>query len=632
MTVDVHAETRSASLSPRAAEQDRGGFALPGWRPLLAGPVVAALTMVAALVTTGDAGVPLRDPDNVTGNRLVMAVSLILGAVRPRHGGARLAPLGGAPADARGARRRPARALDARAAGWPSAARSSPSTSPTSPTATSRASCRCCGPAISSTRQLADLDRGLFFGHDPAALLHDAVGTGLATHVFSGVYMLFFLFIPGTLAVALVFSRNLRSGLFYATALSLNWLLGAASYFLLPSLGPIYAEPGAFSALAGTDAGRLQAILLEQRTEFLRDPALGTAQSIGAFASLHVSIFVTAALAAHLLGLRRSVKVVAWILVALTVGATIHLGWHYVVDDFGGVVIAVLALALARAAHRRRPARRCGQRGRDDAGPADLARRLGRRAGGRRDRRRGRARHGLRRPAAARPRPRRGALPRPGRPRRRAARRRSTSRCAPARAPAAAGRRARRWPPSGASAGRPTRLRRRGRRAGRLLRHLHGLPQPEGDRPAAAARRQLRRASWPTSTAACSPATTPRRCCTRCSGTGVVTHVLSAFYVAFIVFLPLTIGVALVFATDLRPALFYVTAQSINWVLGIVSYFLLPSLGPIYFDPAPSRDLPDSEVTRLQGVLLRAAGRLPRRPGDGRRRRASRRSPRCTSR
>ena len=61
-----------------------------------------------------------------------------------------------------------------------------------------------------------------------------------------------------------------------------------------------------------------------------------------------MSIFVTAALTAHLLGLRRSVKVVAWVLVALTVGATIHLGWHYVVDDFGGVAIAVLSLAIAR--------------------------------------------------------------------------------------------------------------------------------------------------------------------------------------------------------------------------------------------------------------------------------------------
>ena len=49
---------------------------------------------------------------------------------------------------------------------------------------------------------------------------------------------------------------------------------------------------------------------------------------------------------------------------------------------------------------------------------------------------------------------------------------------------------------------------------------------------------------------------------------------LSTFYVAYIVFLPLTIGVALVFATRLQPALFYVTAQSINWGLGIVSYLI----------------------------------------------------------
>jgi hypothetical protein len=161
------------------------------------------------------------------------------------------------------------------------------------------------------------------------------------------VYMLFFLFIPGTLAVALVFSRDMRGGLFYATALSLNWLLGAGSYFLLPSLGPIYVDPGTFAGLPHTDAGQLQAALLDQRLEFLRDPATGSAQSIGAFASLHVSIFLTGALATHVLGLPRPVKVVAWVLAALTVGATVHLGWHYVADDLGGVAIAVLALALA---------------------------------------------------------------------------------------------------------------------------------------------------------------------------------------------------------------------------------------------------------------------------------------------
>jgi membrane-associated phospholipid phosphatase len=84
--------------------------------------------------------------------------------------------------------------------------------------------------------------------------------------------------------------------------------------------------------------------------DFLRDPsAAGAAQSIGAFASLHCSIFFTAAVATHLLGLGRYVKIGVWILFALTAVATIYFGWHYVLDDIAGVVIAVTALALARA-------------------------------------------------------------------------------------------------------------------------------------------------------------------------------------------------------------------------------------------------------------------------------------------
>ena len=152
-----------------------------------------------------------------------------------------------------------------------------------------------------------------------------------------------------TLAAALVFSPNLQAGLFYASAQSLNWLLGAASYFLLPSLGPIYTDPGVFANLPVSDASKLQELLLDQRIDFLRDPAIGTAQSIAAFASLHVSIFFTGALAAHILGLGRSVRITAWVLVALTTTSTIYLGWHYVVDDIGGVILAVMAVGLARA-------------------------------------------------------------------------------------------------------------------------------------------------------------------------------------------------------------------------------------------------------------------------------------------
>ena len=112
----------------------------------------------------------------------------------------------------------------------------------------------------------------MFAGHDPADLLHTMLGVGVSTHFLSTAYAAFIVFLPLSLAVALVFSRDIRAGLFYATALSVNWVLGAASYFLLPSLGPIYYEPKAFAHLPHSEVTRLQDMLLDQRVEFLLAP------------------------------------------------------------------------------------------------------------------------------------------------------------------------------------------------------------------------------------------------------------------------------------------------------------------------------------------------------------------------
>ena len=161
--------------------------------------------------------------------------------------------------------------------------------------------------------------------------------------------MAFIVFLPLTIGVALVFSHDLRAGLLYTTAQSINWVLGAASYFLLPSLGPVYAYPGDFAELPVSEVTRLQGILLDQRLDFLRDPASGTPQSIAGFASLHISMSFTAALAAQLLGASRSLKIGLWIWFAVTLANTVYLGWHYVLDDVGGVILGAMALVLAAA-------------------------------------------------------------------------------------------------------------------------------------------------------------------------------------------------------------------------------------------------------------------------------------------
>ena len=199
-------------------------------------------------------------------------------------------------------------------------------------------------------RQLEGFDRGLFGGHDPAALLHGLLGTGTAAEVLAVVYMAFFYFVLISLPLALVFSPLPQAGIFYVTALSINWGLGAASYLLLPARGPIYYAPGGFADLPATDVSHLQGVLFRQRVEFLRDPMAADAhQGIAAFGSLHTSIIFTAAIAAHLLGLGRSLRIGLWALFALTTTATVYFGWHYVADDLAGVLIGLAALALARA-------------------------------------------------------------------------------------------------------------------------------------------------------------------------------------------------------------------------------------------------------------------------------------------
>jgi hypothetical protein len=203
-------------------------------------------------------------------------------------------------------------------------------------------------PRADFDRQLADLDRDLFGGHDPAALLHSLLGSGVSAHVLSTIYVAFIVFLPLTLALVLVFARDLQASLFYATALSINWVLGIGSYLLLPSLGPVFAEPDAFAHLPHTEVTYLQQVLIDQRVAFMDHPATATPQAVAAFASLHIAMSATAVLTAHLLGLGRRLKLALWIWLGATTTATIYLGWHYVLDDLAGLLMGVLALVLAR--------------------------------------------------------------------------------------------------------------------------------------------------------------------------------------------------------------------------------------------------------------------------------------------
>ncbi len=90
-------------------------------------------------------------------------------------------------------------------------------------------------------------------------------------------------------------------------------------------------------------------------------------------------------------------------------------------------------------------------------------------------------------------------------------------------------------------------------------------------------------------------------------GTGIAAYVLSFVYIMFLTFVPVSLGAALVWSKNVATGFWYVTALCVNWVLGTLSYYWLPSLGPFYKNGA-FNELPSTAVTSLQHALQ--AGRL----------------------
>lgn len=196
--------------------------------------------------------------------------------------------------------------------------------------------------------EMARLDRFLWLGNDPANVLHQVLGTGWAAWALAGVYLLWIGLVPAMLAIALVWTRRSRTGALYVTAVSFNWLLGVAVYYLLPSLGPIYSAPEDFDDVPRTFNTGVQEMLLDDRVQVLAGAwDTRAVQTVAAFASLHVAITVTTCLVAELMRLPAWIRSAAWTFAVLTALSTVYLGWHFFVDVLGGVALGAVALALA---------------------------------------------------------------------------------------------------------------------------------------------------------------------------------------------------------------------------------------------------------------------------------------------
>ena len=227
--------------------------------------------------------------------------------------------------------------------------------------------------------RMLELDHFLMFGHNPATVLHNILGTNVVmASTLSYVYVAYLMLIPLTLGAFLVWGKDLSLGAWYATTLSLNWVLGAVSYYMIPTLGPAFAQPQSYLDLPDTGASALQRSLFRAGAGFKEDPSGHNIYGIAGFASLHVSVVLAAALFFSRAGLNAVIRYASWVYVFLVVLATIYFGWHYIADDVAGAFIGWISVSLGAWASGNRGRRRRHRRGDlavvhgDDDQPAEL--------------------------------------------------------------------------------------------------------------------------------------------------------------------------------------------------------------------------------------------------------------------
>lgn len=82
-------------------------------------------------------------------------------------------------------------------------------------------------------------------------------------------------------------------------------------------------------------------------------------------------------------------------------------------------------------------------------------------------------------------------------------------------------------------------------------------------------------------------------------GTSVAAEFFSFIYVSWIVLVPASIAIALIFTRNPAAGSWYVTAISLCWGFGAIGYFLLPTLGPAYSFPEDFTDLKRTYTSEL---------------------------------
>lgn len=193
------------------------------------------------------------------------------------------------------------------------------------------------------------LDRTLHFGFDPWQLLQPILGHDIPSFIVCTAYNFWFLALFGTF-MWFGFSRQstaLRTQFFLAYMLTW-WIGGGLIALAASSAGPVYysnigLSPDPYKPLFAflNDVNTRIPLWSLDTQRMLWDGYIGKGQAIGisAFPSMHNASAALYALAAWRQS--RAAGICFTIYAGIILVGSVHLGWHYAVDGYAGILIAL---------------------------------------------------------------------------------------------------------------------------------------------------------------------------------------------------------------------------------------------------------------------------------------------------
>jgi len=213
-----------------------------------------------------------------------------------------------------------------------------------------------------------EIDRLLHFGMDPWRILQPVLGYPNITFMLNNLYNFWFVLMFGMWFWFAFQNKHsaLRDQFFIA--FSLTWMIGGGIMALIfSSAGPVYLSDLGFEAHPFVE---LMAYLHNVNDNIIPLWAVDAQRAlwdgytnpdvpfvgISAFPSMHNAVVAAFTCAAWSINRRLGMVIAAY--AALILLGSVHLGWHYAVDGYAGILIGVICWRIAghiAAWHERQP-------------------------------------------------------------------------------------------------------------------------------------------------------------------------------------------------------------------------------------------------------------------------------------